>query len=102
MRGHKTSLKCRERLNHNTTYINDQLNSLLEEEFATLIPADLTNQRILYSIRQYEGNNMPGFPSINSFYFLIDPLLRKLKHPLLHCLDEVTTLLSRTAEEIML
>ena len=74
---------------------------MLEDEFTTAIPSDLTNQRILFSIRQYEGNNMPGFPSINSFYYLIDPLLRKLRHPLFNCLDEVTNLLSHIVEEIM-
>jgi vacuolar protein sorting-associated protein 1 len=44
---------------------------------------------------------MPGFPSINSFYYLIDPLLRRLKLPLMHCLSEVARLLSHVCEEII-
>jgi hypothetical protein len=44
---------------------------------------------------------MPGFPSINSFYYLIDPLLKKLKAPLLHCLNEVCDIVVHVAEEIM-
>lgn len=44
---------------------------------------------------------MPGFPSINSFYYLIDPLLKRMKNPLLHCLTEVSDIVVHVAEEIM-
>lgn len=44
---------------------------------------------------------MPGFPSIDTFYYLIDPLLRKMKHPLVYCLNDITHLLNHMVEEIM-
>ena len=42
----------------------------------------LTDKHIYFSMVKFEGTSMPGFPSINSFMYLIDPLVQKLKFPL--------------------
>jgi vacuolar protein sorting-associated protein 1 len=99
--GHLTGLKCQEALNNNSVHIVESLTTVLDEEYNRPMAEGLTSERIHFSIRKYEGNNMPGFPSINSFYHLIDPLLRKLKFPLMHCLSEVARLLSHICEEII-
>lgn len=67
--------------------MGDMLTSVLEDEVNAPVAEGLTSERIHFSIRKYEGSNMPGFPSINSFYHLIDPLLRRLRAPLLHALS---------------
>jgi hypothetical protein len=99
--GHLTSLRCRDALNKNSVHITDSLTGVLEEEFNAPLAEGLTSEKIHFSIRKYEGNNMPGFPSINAFYHLIDPLLRRLKNPLMHCLSEVARLLTHVCEEII-
>lgn len=91
-------MKCREILSKNSTHIIDKFAELLQDELNTPLAEGLTNKKIYFSIIKYEGNNMPGFPSINSFYYLIDPLLKKLKAPLLHCLTEVCDIVIHVSE----
>jgi len=37
----------------------------------------------------YQGETIPGFPSFDSFLYLVVPQLEKLKDPSLDCLENV-------------
>ncbi len=41
------------------------------------------------AIAMHEGDSIPGFPSVDVFYYLIQPQLEKLREPALDCLNDV-------------
>ena len=52
-------------------------------------------------IYKYEGDNIPGFLSVDAFYALLDPELRKVKEPISDCVSETYTILEEYAVEIL-
>jgi hypothetical protein len=49
----------------------------------------------------HEGDSIPGFPSIDAFYFLLKPELEKLKDPIQECLAEVFQYLEFISSQVM-
>lgn len=43
------------------------------------------------AIAMHEGDSIPGFPSVDVFYYLVQPQLEKLREPALDCLNDVYT-----------
>jgi hypothetical protein len=41
------------------------------------------------AIAMHEGDSIPGFPSVDVFYYLIQPQLEKLREPAIDCLNDV-------------
>lgn len=70
---------------------NQQANDLLSEYFNNgyRISDDFSDEYIQHAITTYQGENLPGFYSFDSFIFLINPKLQLLSTPTLTLLDEV-------------
>lgn len=49
----------------------------------------------------HEGDSIPGFPSIDAFYFLLKPELEKLKDPITDCLSEVFQYLDTLSTKVL-
>lgn len=86
IKGHLTTLKAKEQISKTSQHLNHVFEITLEEEYNTE-PDEITLKKVLFAITKFEGGSLPGFPSIHSFYYLIDPLLKKLKLPLQHTLN---------------
>lgn len=54
------------------------------------VSTDITNEMSDYdidlAIRMHEGDSLPGFPSPDTFEYLILPHLRKVQAPVFDCL----------------
>ena len=53
------------------------------------------------AIMLHQGDSIPGFPSIDSFLYLIHPLLKRLKEPALELLNAVHMYLETMASELV-
>lgn len=49
----------------------------------------ITDEQIKRAIVLHQGDSIPGFPSLDSFLFLLGPLLKKLRDPALELLNNV-------------
>jgi hypothetical protein len=65
-----------------------KLYSDLEQIKAT---QEYTDMMIERAIAMHEGDSIPGFPSVDVFYYLVQPQLEKLREPALDCLNDVYT-----------
>jgi len=52
------------------------------------------------AIKMHEGDSLPGFPSPDTFEFLILPHLRKIQEPSMECLNEVSQILEQLCSKI--
>jgi hypothetical protein len=69
-----------------------KLYSDLEQIKAT---QEYTDMMIERAIAMHEGDSIPGFPSVDVFYYLVQPQLEKLREPALDCLNDVYTQLEQ-------
>ena len=53
------------------------------------------------AIAMHEGDSSPGFPSVDVFYYLVQPQLEKLREPALDCLNDVYTQLETLSSQII-
>jgi replication fork clamp-binding protein CrfC len=65
------------------------------------VTKELTNKDIERSIVLHEGDNLSGFPSVEVFYYLIQPEIEKLKEPAVKCLLDVYYYLEEMAHTIL-
>ena len=70
-----------------------------KQEFKVL--KGYTDMEIQQIIFKYEGDNIPGFLSVEAFYALLSPELNKLIRPALECVDETYGLLEEYATKIL-
>lgn len=56
---------------------------------------EYTDMMIERAIAMHEGDSIPGFPSVDVFYYLVQPQLEKLREPALDCLNDVYTQLEQ-------
>ncbi|AFZ81151.1 dynamin, putative [Theileria equi strain WA] len=79
-------------------------NELLENLINQNVFDKLSDVEIDQAIRIHEGDSLPGFPSPDSFEYLMLPQLQTLKAPIFECLDKVYQTLEllsvRVAEHI--
>jgi len=52
------------------------------------------------AIRLHEGDSLPGFPSMDTFEFLMLPHLRKIEVPCMQCLDHVASTVEQLTQRI--
>lgn len=62
---------------------------------------DYSDEDIQRAIALHEGDNMPGFPSVDVFIYLMQTQLEKLREPVLDCLSEVHQYLDTLATTII-
>ena len=65
------------------------------------VTAALQDKEIENSITLHEGDNLSGFPSVEVFYYLIQPEIEKLKEPAIRCLMDVYYYLEELAHTLM-
>lgn len=53
------------------------------------------------AIAMHEGDSIPGFPSVDVFYYLIQPQLEKLREPAIELLQDVYSQLEQLASSII-
>lgn len=70
----------------------------LEAMKATQEYSDMVIER---AIAMHEGDSIPGFPSVDVFYYLIQPQLEKLREPALDCLNDVYAQLEALCAQII-
>jgi len=63
--------------------------------------AQYTDDNISYALTIHEGDSIPGFPSIDAFYYLLRPELDKLREPIMECLVTVFQYLEMLSTKIL-
>lgn len=63
--------------------------------------SNYTDENISYALTIHEGDSIPGFPSIDAFYYLLKPELEKLKEPIAECLVTVFQYLDMLSTKIL-
>jgi len=62
---------------------------------------EYTDMVIERAIAMHEGDSIPGFPSVDVFYYLVQPQLEKLREPALECLNDVYAQLEGLCSQII-
>lgn len=63
--------------------------------------AKYTNEDVNYALTIHEGESIPGFPSIDAFYYLLRPQLELLRDPINETFNEVFSYLEFLASMIL-
>jgi len=80
--------------------IRSIFNELLEDFVDKSVTSDMTDNDIDNAIRMHEGDSLPGFPSPDTFEYLILPYLRNVNMPVFDCLDRVAQSLELLSQTI--
>lgn len=75
-------------------------NELLESFVSQKVFDQLTDYEIDQAIQMHEGDSLPGFPSPDTFEYLILPQLQKLVPPSVECLERVQQTLDLLAMKV--
>jgi hypothetical protein len=70
----------------------------LETFSATQEYSDMAIER---AIAMHEGDSIPGFPSVDVFYYLIQPQLEKLREPAMELISDIYAQLEFLASSIV-
>jgi hypothetical protein len=62
---------------------------------------EYNDQEIQQIIYKYEGDNIPGFLSVDAFYALLNPQLKLLYGPAKDCVDDTFQILEEYAGKIL-
>ncbi|CAD7948163.1 unnamed protein product [Amoebophrya sp. A25] len=82
--------------------VRRRFSKFLEDIYEEDITKDLTDDDINQSLRNFEGDALPGFPSPDTFEMLISPHLSKLIQPSLDCLADTVQCISGLAHRVSL
>lgn len=61
--------------------IREELSNLYKEQYDEPATSELRDKDIEKAMINFPGDNIPGFPSIDAFLALLNPLLKKLQNP---------------------
>ena len=80
-----------------------ETNKTLLDEFTGDYKAtqNYSDEHINYALTIHEGDSIPGFPSVDAFFYLLRPQLEMLKEPINECFSNVYSYLEELAEKIM-
>ena len=62
---------------------------------------DYSDDDIDYAINIHEGDSIPGFPSVDAFFYLLRPQLEKLHEPINECFNDVFSYLEYLSNKIL-
>lgn len=62
---------------------------------------EYTDADIRKAIEYYHGDSIPGFPSFDSFLYLVDPMLKRLSHPITSMLKECSKLIEAIGSDMI-
>jgi len=82
--------------------IRNKFNNLLASEYADDITNVLSDEDINKTLRDLEGDALPGFPSPDTFEMLIAPHLQKIEAPCLEVLNDIAQQLTSLAHRTSL
>lgn len=60
-----------------------------------------SDEQIHYALTIHEGDSIPGFPSVDAFYYLLRPELEKLKEPINECFANTFQYLDMLSSKIL-
>ena len=63
--------------------------------------SEYDDMHIQKAIQMHEGDSLPGFPSIDVFIYLINPVLEKLRDPALELIQDTYSQLENIASSIV-
>ena len=63
--------------------------------------ADYTDANIDYALQLHSGDSIPGFTSVDAFYYLLKPKLEQLKEPVYDCFSNVYSYLEMLSTKIL-
>ena len=76
--------------------------NLLEEYSGDYSPtASYKDADIDYALTLHSGDSLPGFPSVDAFYFLLKPKLEQLREPVNECFNNVYSYLEMLSRKIL-
>jgi hypothetical protein len=81
--------------------IRKLLNEFYKDHYDDPATEDLKDEDIEKAMRDFPGDSIPGFPSIDAFLALLNPFLSKLKNPATLLIDEVHKILEESSHQIM-
>lgn len=65
-----------------SAHIREELNNLYKEQYDEAATEDITDKDIEKAMINFPGDStIPGFPSIDAFLSLLNPLLKRLQNP---------------------
>merc|ERR1719472_513137 len=76
------------------------MNEFLLDHIEQTITQDMSDEDIDRAIKMHEGDSLPGFPSPDTFEFLVLPHLKKIQEPAIECLTEVSQILETLCQKI--
>lgn len=62
---------------------------------------DYSDRDIIEAMSRHEGDSMPGFPSVDVFIFLLQPLLETIREPIVDCVSDVHSYLEQLGLKII-
>ena len=62
---------------------------------------EYTDADIKKAVEYYHGDSIPGFPSFDSFLYLVDPMLKKLSFPITNMLKECSKIIETIGSEMI-
>jgi len=62
---------------------------------------DYSNEYITKVINMHEGHSIPGFPSVDAFFYLLSPQFEKLKNPIDECFNNIYQYLNFLSKKII-
>lgn len=82
--------------------MREELNNLYKEEFDEPATEDLSDKDIERAMINFPGDStIPGFPSIDAFLALLNPLLKKLQNPAYRINNKIHEIMEHEASEII-
>lgn len=92
------------------TFLNDEGGYKIKEFFTSLLDkytgdykatSGYTDGDIEEALTVHEGDSIPGFPSVDAFFYLLRPQLEKLQEPIEDCFNDVFNYLKGLSDKIL-
>ena len=103
----KENKKNRKKSSKGQDRISFQIQEIFEEFFSEFtkpgfnVCDEYKDEDIRKAIDYYHGDSIPGFPSFDSFLFLVDPMLKRLSHPITSMLKDCSKLIESIGSEMI-
>ena len=62
---------------------------------------EYSDDNIAYALTIHEGDSIPGFPSVDAFFYLLKPELEKFREPVFDCLNETYNYMEALSQKIL-
>jgi hypothetical protein len=103
----KENKKNKKKSSHGQDRISYQIQEIFEGFFSEFtkpgfkVCDEYKDEDIKKAIDFYHGDAIPGFPSFDSFLYLVDPMLKKLNYPIINMLKECTKIIEGIGSEMI-